>query len=264
MSFDPTATYLGESIKYPRERLEPPHYISGGFQAERKVRVTWAERYSIAIDYLDNTTTYPYFTKAGITNTCFVSAVAIEPDSESRLTCGNDSTGEAVYTHAWLTLDYRPAALSGGVALIEEVRPRVEMVSLPKLTGKFTFADKTPCTPSPIYAPGFSLRITYPRLTVVPNSVLLLPGHLNSDYFVPRLFSSMILSPGTLLHLTPALVATAYYNGSWRYSVSHELFWRPVDWNMEPNPTSYAMEYAYDSKGNKLAKYPYMQFTGSL
>jgi hypothetical protein len=263
MAFSASTSPIGEMQGYPREDYTRANFVASA-KCRRMVRVDWDYRYDWANWFLDDPTAniYPYTAAAGIATNTSITAVGIYPDEATKLTYGPLQSSQAVYLKAFLALQYEAVGFSNGQVLIEELLPRVESVPIGTPIG--TNVDGSPIYLSHRHTGGYWFNVTYPRLSYVGRGPQGLFDKINYEAFVPRLFPTYTFAPGTLLYLTGSLKGALSYNGSIRYGMSHQLSWRPYNWNMEVNTSDGTFGWPIDGNGDQVIKYASTMFTGVI
>jgi len=256
---------IGEVMGFPTEIIK-----ASAFQAKRKVRVDWADRYNWAMFFLyngPNTNNYPYFVYAGLPTSSDIVQIAIEPDVSTRLThlpTDVNPTGAAgaVYENALMTLVYQSAGFDAEGILIEEFIPRIETQHL--ASEYLCWSDGTPLgSQAPtLYTPGYELRITYPRRKLIPG-IAAYTARTNIDSYHCKLFPWHI-KPYCGLYMGAGMKAVYGYDGTQSYEVSHSIWVRDVNWNMDWNPIYGGWSYLYNRSGFPIIKYASAVFTGNI
>ena len=225
MSHPMPTSGIAEVRSYPKEILHQT-----GFQAKRRCRVDWADRYEWASWFFYNTDTqlYPYFTAAGLPTQSAINAIAIEPDENTRLTHEPNATSEAVYGKAILTLQYESAGFDLDNLLIEELVPRMESCAIINYVNR---GGRMAAIHDTVHIPGYTVTVTYPRRSTMPSAPVYLPGLVNLDVVYMHMLPIWI-APGRLLYAGGSTTAALHYDGTTRFCVQHNMWYRGIDWNM--------------------------------
>lgn len=258
----PNINTIAEVQGYPKEILHKT-----GFQATRRVRVTWDTRYDWAswFFYTPAANNYPYFVDAGLPTSSAITKIGIEPDESSRI--GNyESTNPtygragATYGYALMTLVYESVGFNDTDLLIEELQPYLDSKYIGG--GKLYFANGTAAGNSSMLLPGYVYSVTYPRLTY-PKTWDYATGMINLDAFQLRMFPRTIL-PFCGLAAGGEMKAVIHYDGTQRFSQTNNVFVRGADWNMDWCPSAGAWGYLYTATGAQISKYAMTVFNGLL
>lgn len=249
---------IGEVFTYPQEMLR-----TFAFQAVRRVRVVWADRYNWANYFLGSQAAqlYPYFVAEGIPTSSTIVRIAIEPD-KTKLTHGAVSEAQAVYTHAIMTLVYQSGGWNANEMFIEEITPFND--SMPAYVGQTYWSSGLPTGQSSIniIIPCQEYKITYPRRTTLP-TIVQMPGVINMDAFLCHLIP-LYIYPYRGLYMGADIRATYSYDGILNYEVEHTVLIRPFSWNQEWDPLTAAADTMYDENGVAIVKHASFIFTGLL
>jgi hypothetical protein len=256
MSFPMPTSPIGEVQSYPKESLK-----AMAFQAIRRCRVTWADRYNWAKFFLYTTDAglYPYFVAAGLPTKSNIIKLAIEPD-ETILTHGTVSTAQAVYTHAILTLVYKSAGYDDNShVVVEEVKPNNQMQHV--YAGNLYFGTNMPLGSTPsMFVPGFEYVLHYPRAKYVPG-IVGYPGVINWDVYRMKMLPLWIY-PFCGLYVGSSISGTFDYDGTTTLGVAHHVLVRNGNWNYEWSPYTGTWAPVFTKTGQAITKYAMTSFSG--
>ncbi len=243
----------------------------GKFTARRLVRCAWADRLTLANDFLTPGTSdfiYPYtnFTVA------LARKVRIRPLPNVRQSEG-DTEEQASYSQALLDVFYStlgPALWNNTTLLHEEFHPRIRYgpASTKGLVwdvGDDAISVETKEAAERLNATAIYL-LQYPRETVIPATVLTHFGAVNAGA-VTAYWMGITFPAETLLYLGADIIHNVGTDGSRTYDIRHQFLYKsndngegPLGWNWHWRKKTEQYEQMRLPDGNIVNRYPPKDF----
>ncbi len=201
----------------PRESFGPDE-----FRAEVKLLCAYSDRYSLVEELM-------YSAYPRLAYPCYCWNCSIE--GYGKCTASNGNTGLAAYDYAVVNATFSTKNPSVEDLYVEEFVPTIDYLKLPCSGLYWDTTDKPPLQPDEcpgIPQPGGVYRLTRYMLSSVPAFATDLQGCVNLAAFSPATPGwNLTFAAQTLLFNPPKINRAFKSDGSYVFTVSTELIWKP-------------------------------------
>ncbi len=252
--------------------------------ASLQVKCTWANRYALMADVLENRRPWPYDPSSGmIATNCSCAPLETDYTEDGQL---------MHYEEALVTIKYdRSVAVSDGDGssgseddayededpeqheppitdvMSEAFEPYAEFLTLDPKFFRWGDADGDPLleaeAPGMLQFGAILVRTLY-QVQVVPSKALSSIGHVNDGNYTSKLLG-VGFAPETLLYMPPSMERTLLSDGTGAWTLTMRFNYRPTEWNKYWRAKTNAWSEIYiQGAGTKYRNYPKGNFSGLL